>query len=141
MVLDGGGEETGQMNSTCRGEGEGLNCKTRRQRSCALKACRHKRCVVGGAGGEGRLGGGSALWGRGSRLPPRQPPPQECRATAREAGATSWGAAGVRGQRQKNKLTDKKNRNKEHVNTETSPSRNKPSQVRVAARSQALSTG
>lgn len=57
VVLDGGGEETGQMNSTCRGEGEGLNCKTRRQRSCALKACRHKRCVVGGAGGEGRLGG------------------------------------------------------------------------------------
>ena len=32
------------MNSTCRGEGEGLNCKTRRQRSCALKACRYKRC-------------------------------------------------------------------------------------------------
>lgn len=43
------------MNSTCRGEGEGLNCKTRRQRSCALKACGHKRCA---------LGGGSAPWGR-----------------------------------------------------------------------------
>lgn len=41
------GEETGQMNSTCRGEGEGLNCKTRRQRSCVLKACRHKRCFRG----------------------------------------------------------------------------------------------
>lgn len=31
------------MNSTCRGEGEGLNCKTRRQRSCVLKACRGKQ--------------------------------------------------------------------------------------------------
>lgn len=35
------------MNSTCRGEGEGLNCKTRRQRSCVLKACRDKRCFRG----------------------------------------------------------------------------------------------
>ena len=41
------GEETGQMNSTCRGEGEGLNCKKRRQRSCALKACRDRRCFRG----------------------------------------------------------------------------------------------
>lgn len=49
------GEETGQMNSTCRGEGEGLNCKTRRQRSCALKACRQKRCFWGGGGGWGGI--------------------------------------------------------------------------------------
>lgn len=41
------GGKTGQMNSTCRGEGEGLNCKTRRQRSCVLKACRGKRCFGG----------------------------------------------------------------------------------------------
>lgn len=32
------------MNSTCRGEREGLNCKTRRQRGCVLKAGREKRC-------------------------------------------------------------------------------------------------
>lgn len=31
------------MDSTCRGEREGLNCKTRRQRGCALKAGRQKR--------------------------------------------------------------------------------------------------
>lgn len=36
------------MNSTCRGEGEGLNCKTRRQRSCALKACRDQAVLWGG---------------------------------------------------------------------------------------------
>lgn len=31
------------MDSTCRGEREGLNCKTRRQRGCALKAGRQKQ--------------------------------------------------------------------------------------------------
>lgn len=35
------------MNSTCRGEGEGLNCKTRRQRGCVLIGCRDKRCFRG----------------------------------------------------------------------------------------------
>lgn len=43
-ALRQGAEETGQMNSTCRGEREGLNCKTRRQRGCVLKAGRQKRC-------------------------------------------------------------------------------------------------
>lgn len=32
------GEETGQMNSTCRGEGEGLNCKTRRQETLRVNS-------------------------------------------------------------------------------------------------------
>lgn len=52
------------MNSTCRGEGEGLNCKTRRQRSCALKACGQKRCFWGGGEAE-RV---SALWGCGQAI-------------------------------------------------------------------------
>lgn len=117
-VLNGGGEETGQMNSTCRGEGEGLNCKTRRQRSCALKACRHKRCVVGGEGGEERLVGVCTL---GEGLPTASPstPPPECRATAREAGATSWGgcrSARTAAKRQINRQKHQKQGPRKHRN-------------------------
>jgi len=37
-------EKTGQMNSTCRGEGEGLNCKTR-QKECVLQSLRRSHVL------------------------------------------------------------------------------------------------
>lgn len=84
------------MNSTCRGEGEGLNCKTRRQRSCALKACRHKQCAVrvctlGGRAGQSK---GWVWEGLGPRPQSAEPEPGRLEQPAE-------GAAGVRGQRQK----------------------------------------
>lgn len=66
----GCGGTDGQMNSTCRGEGEGLNCKTRRQRSRVLKAYRGAVSVALGASAHWGWGPGRRKGGRGEEPTP-----------------------------------------------------------------------
>lgn len=107
------GEKTGQMNSTCRGEGEGLNCKTRRQRSCALKAGRDKRClrVICTLGtGSGRV----ALRGSGERTTTSSPSVQ----SVSQESSRLRGHRGVEtvAQTKENTQTHVTNRNDNQIN-------------------------